>query len=186
MKGRALVRDVTSIWMAVLLLGSQPWPLQAQEAKRGPYAKHGRHTIHLVNVSLPRDPDLTEALNGVVASLEEGQETVILFDGSSPALLRMHAHREKRTLLHDIEIAGPERQSVADHLGVALADAPRNYFDYVQRLAKSGVRVVANRDSMRRLGLTEEEIHPIATLVSAGQVSDILDQSDFCDTVGTP
>ena len=175
--GIGIMVTVVDLWMV---------PVQAQDLKRAPYIDRGHHTAHLVRINLPRDQHFAEALDGIATSLKDGHDTVILFDGSSVALLRMHIHREKKTLLHDTGIAEQERQAIAKRLGVALADAPRNYFEYAQLLAKAGVKVFANRDSMRQLGLAEDEIHPIARLISTRQVSEILDRSDFCDTVGTP
>jgi intracellular sulfur oxidation DsrE/DsrF family protein len=125
-----------------------------------------------------------EALDGGVSSLQEGHEVVVLFDGNSVPALRMHLKREKKTLLHDSRITGQERQALAERLKVSLTDAPSNYFEYVQYLAKAGAKVFVNRNGVKQFGLAEEEIHPIATLVTTGQISDILDQSDFCYTVG--
>lgn len=186
-------KQVMSIWIAIILLGSCSWlPFQGEgskqesskEPKMGPYVKQGRHTVHLVGAIVRDDKKFMEALDGGVSSLQEGHEVVVLFDGNSVPALRMHLKREKKTLLHDSGITGQERQALAERLKVSLTDAPSNYFEYVQYLAKAGARVFANRNGVKQFGLAEEEIHPIATLVTTGQISDILDQSDFCYTVG--
>ena len=177
------VRGVIGAWMVVIPIGLFPPSLHAQESRIGPAARRERHAVHLVTIK-PQDRKFMEALDGAVLSLKDGHETVILFDGNSVTWLRVHMQRQKKTLLHDAEIAGQEHQALAERLGVSLSDAPRNYLEYVQHLAKAGAKVVANRNAIRQYGLAEHEIHPVATLISVEQISDILDRSDLCFTVG--
>ncbi len=177
------VRRGVSAWMAAILVATAPLSVQAQDARPAPRAVRERHAVHFI-IFRPQDRKFLEALDGAVASLKDGHEAVILFDGNSVTSLRMHMRRDRKTLLHDAPIGEPDRQVLAGQLGVPAADVPRNYLEYVQHLAKAGAKVFANRDAIRQYGLAEAEIHPVATLISVGQISEILDQTDFCFTVG--
>ncbi len=181
MGGRRAGR-VMSAWVAVIVLGSLPVSLPAQESRSEPRAKRPRDAVHLVSGLKPQDPKLAETFEGAVTSLREGHEVVILFDGKSVTSLRMHLNREKKTPLEEIDITGPERQALAERLGVAPSQAPRNYLEYVQHLARAGASVLVNRNAVRLYGLAEEEIHPIAKPISTRHMGEILDQTALCYT----
>lgn len=173
---------VRSAWVAVILLGSFPVSLPAQESGTAPRARRQRDAAHLVSGMRPNDSKLSETLDGAVTSLQEGHEVVILFDGKSVTSLRMHMNRGKKTPLEEVELAGQERQALADRLGVSPAQALRNYLEYVQHLARAGAQVFANRNAVQLYGLAEEEIHPIARPISSRQMAEVLDASDLCYT----
>lgn len=130
------------------------------------------------------DPQFMEALDEGLDSVRNGSRTVILFDAHSVPWLRVHPRRENKTLLHDVEIEDGPRKALAERLGVPLASAPRNYFEYVQYLASAGAKVLVNRDAMQQFGLKDEEIHPIAARLSLAQVETLFDESDYCSVVG--
>lgn len=178
------VRRLMSAWMLVILLGSVPLSLWAQESRTELPPKRQRDAVHLVDALRPHDAKLAEALDGAVTSLQAGHEVVILFDGKSVTSLRMNIRRGKKTPLEEAEIAGPERQALAERLGVSQSDAPRNHIEYVQHLAKAGAKVFVNRNSIRLYGLAEEEVHPVAKPISVRQMAEILDESDLCYTYG--
>lgn len=169
-------------WVAVILLGSCPLSLRAQEPRAEPRAKRQRDAVHLVSGLRPHDPKLSETLDGAVTSLQEGHEVVILFDGKSVTALRMHLNKDKKTPLEEAEIAGQEGQDLAGRLGVSASQAPRNLLEYVQHLAKAGANVFVNRNAVRLYGLRDEEIHPIARPISMRQMAEILDEADLCYT----
>ena len=181
MGGRRAGR-VMSAWLAVIVLGSLPVSLPAQESRSEPRAVRPRDAVHLASGLKPQDPKLAETFEGAVTSLREGHEVVILFDGKSVTSLRMHLHREKKTPLEEIDIPGPERQALAERLGVAPSQAPRNYLEYVQHLARAGASVFVNRNAVRLYGLAEAEIHPIAKPISTRQMGEILDRTELCYT----
>ena len=173
---------VIGAWVALIVLGALPVSLPAQEPRSEPRAKRPQDAVHLVGGLRPQDPKLAETFEGGVTSLQEGHEVVILFDGKSVTSLRMHLNREKKTPLEEIDIPGPERQALAERLGVAASQAPRNYLEYVQHLARAGASIFVNRNAVRLYGLAEEEIHPIAKPISARQMGEIIDQSELCYT----
>lgn len=179
------VRRLMSAWMVTALLGSLPASLAAQESRTQAGAKRPRDAVHLVSAVRPQDPKLTEMLDEAAASLNAGDEVVILFDGQSAGSLRMSVRREKKTPLEAAEFAGPERQALAERLGVPYSAAPRNHLEYIQHLAQAGAKVFVNRDAIRLYGLAEEEIHPVATPISLRQMAELLDESDLCYTYGT-
>ena len=141
------------------------------------------HVVCLLAISAG-DPKFMEALDEGLDTLKNGSRTVVLFDAHSVPWLRMHPRRENKTLLHDAEITGEPRETLAKRLGVPLASAPRNYFEYVQYLANAGAKVVVNRSAMLQFGLKDEEIHPIAARFSLAQVETLFDESDYCSVVG--
>jgi hypothetical protein len=141
------------------------------------------HVVCLLAISAG-DPRFMEALDEGVNTLRGGAKTVVLFDAQSVPWLRVHPRRENKTLLHDAEITGEPREALAKRLGVPVANAPRNYFEYVQYLANAGAKVVVNRTAMLQFGLKDEEIHPIAARFSLAQVEILFDESDYCSVVG--
>jgi len=141
------------------------------------------HVVCLLAISAG-DPQFMEALDEGANTLRDGARTVVLFDAHSVPWLRVHPLRENKTLLHDAEITAEPREALAKRLGVSLASAPRNYFEYVQYLASAGAKVVVNRDAMLQFGLKDEEIHPIAARFSLAQVEILFDESDYCSVVG--
>lgn len=177
-----LLRRMARALLLVLFIGVPALSLQAQQSG---HDLQERHAIHLMKIQ-SKDPELYEALEQAWDSLQGGSETVILFDGQSVTALRMRARNQNRSLLQDEEITAEKRRALAERLGVSVSDAPRNTLELVQHLSKAGVKVYANRNAAQQYGLREKEIHPLATLISTGQISDILDKSDFCYTVGGP
>lgn len=181
---RNRVWAMAGAWMAVILIGALPPALTAQESPRESPAKRPRDTVHLVSGLRPHDPKFIETLDGAVASLQEGHEVMILFDGKSVTWLRMHRNNGNTTLLEEADIAGQERQALAERLGIPPSRGPRNYFEYVEHLARAGAKVFVNRNAVRLYGLLEEEIHPMARPISARQMAEIVDASDLCYTYG--
>ncbi len=173
------------IGMAVVLLGAWPSAVRAQGPRPEPGGKRQRDAVHLVSSLRPNDPKLSETFDGAVTSLQEGHEVVILFDGKSVTWLRMHTSKGNATLLEEAPILGPERQALAERLGVPPSHAPGNYLEYVQHLARAGAQVFVNRNAVRLYGLAEREIHPIAKPLSAPQMAEILDKTDLCYTYGS-
>ena len=163
---------------------TQPRVAQAQQAwSPAPRIGVQHHIVCLLAISAG-DPQFMEALDEGVNTLRGGAKTVVLFDAQSVPWLRVHPRRENRTLLHDAEITGEAREALAKRLGVSVANAPRNYFEYVQYLSNAGAKVVVNRTAMLQFGLKDEEIHPIAARFSLAQVEILFDESDYCSVVG--
>jgi hypothetical protein len=163
---------------------AQPGVAQTQPAwSPAPRIRVQHHVVCLLAISAG-DPKFMEALDEGVDTLKNGSRTVVLFDAHSVPWLRVHPLRENKTLLHDAEITGEPREALAKRLGVSLASAPRNYFEYVQYLANAGAKVVVNRTAMLQFGLKDEEIHPIAARFSLAQVETLFDESDYCSVVG--
>ncbi len=176
---------VIGIGMVAILLGASSSAVCAQDQRPEPSGKRPRDAVHLVSGLRPSDPKLSETFDGAVTSLQEGHEVVILFDGKSVTWLRMHLSKGNTTLLEEATIPGPERQALAEHLGVPPPQAPGNYLEYVQHLARAGAKVFVNRNAVRLYGLAEQEIHPIAKPLSAAQMAEILEKTDLCYTYGS-
>ena len=140
-----------------------------------------RKSVHLVSAVRPNDPKLTEILDEGAVSLAAGDEVVILFDGQSVGALRMRARNETETLL-GAELASKERRALARRLGMPESDAPRSQLGYVQYLARRGAKVFVNRSAVRLLGLSKDEIHPIARPIYLRQLEKMVDDSDGCYT----
>lgn len=173
------------IGLAAVLLGASSSAVRAQDQRPEPGGKRPRDAVHLVSGLRPSDPKLAETFDGAVTSLQDGHEVVILFDGKSVTWLRMHLNKGKATLLEEAAIPGPERQALAERLGVPPPQAPGNYLEYVQHLARAGAKVFVNRNAVRLYGLTEQEIHPIAKPLSAEQMGEVLEKTDLCYTYGS-
>ncbi len=163
---------------------AQPGVAQAQPAWSPVARIRVRHHVVCLLAISTGDPRFMEALDEGVNTLRDGAGTVVLFDAQSVPWLRVHPSRENKTLLHDAEISGEPREALAKRLGISLASAPRNYFEYVQYLAHAGAKVVVNRTAMLQFGLKDEEIHPIAARFSLAQVETLFDESDYCSVVG--
>jgi hypothetical protein len=109
---------------------------------------------------------------------------VILFDGRSVTALRMNPKKEKQTLLEELGLRPEEQSAWAQRLRLSAAAAPRNHLELMQRLAGAGAKVFVNRNAVKLYGLSDEEIHPIATTISARQMGKLLDETGLCYTYG--
>ncbi len=163
---RALVRS---------LLGIR----QAAFAPAAAGAKQAHKAVHLVSAVMPNDSKLNDLLDEAAASLKEGDEVAILFDGQSVGALRTHA---QKTPLEGIEFTSKQRSTLARRLGISQSSAPRNQFQYIRHLANAGAKVLVNGNAIRALGLADGEIHPIAKRVSVGEMETIVEESDACYT----
>ncbi len=163
---RALVRS---------LLGIRPVTFAPAAAS----AKQPHKAVHLVSAVMPNDSKLNDILDEAARSLKAGDEVAILFDGQSVGALRTHA---RKTPLEGIEFTGKQRSTLARRLGISQSAAPRNQFEYIQRLASAGAKVLVNGNAIRALGLADGEIHPIAKRVSVGEMEKVVDDSDACYT----
>lgn len=163
---RALVRSVLGIRQEV----SAPAVVSAKRARK---------SVHLVSAVMPNDTKLNEMLDEAADSLKAGDEVSILFDGQSIGALRVNA---QKTLLESTAFTSQQRNSLAGRLAVPKSAAPRNQFEYIQQLAKKGAKVLVNANAIRALGLTNAEIHPIATRVSVDEMEKVVDESDACYT----
>ncbi len=163
---RALVRSVLGI-------------RQEASAPAVVSAKRARKSVHLVSAVMPNDTKLNEILDEAADSLKAGDEVSILFDGQSIGALRVNA---QKTLLERTAFTSRQHNSLAGRLGVSKSAAPRNQFEYIQLLAKEGAKVLVNENAMHALGLTNAEIHPIATRVSVDEMEKVVDDSDACYT----
>jgi len=148
-----------------------------QSASAPPRARQARKSVHLMSAVAPNDPKLNGILDEAAASLRAGDQVEILFDAQSVGALRMNANK---TVLEDAPFTSAQRRAVAKRLGVPQAAAPRNQFEYIQRLAKAGAKVLVNANAVHAFGLTDEEIHPIAKRVSVEDMEKIVDDSDAC------
>jgi len=162
---------------------------QAQSAVSGqtapaPPARRERDAVHFTDALRANDPKLTDTLDGAADSLRAGHEVVILFDGRSVTALRINIKQAKRTPLEAIGLPREQQTAWAERLGLPTAQAPRNHFELVQRLADNGARVFVNRNAVRLYGLQDEEIHPIATPISAREMEKLLDETGLCYTYG--
>lgn len=166
----------------------KPEPVAAQGARiPAPATAKARKlhkAVHLVSAVKPNDPEFTKVLDDAAASLEAGDELVILFDGQSVGALRMNARKGKKTPLEEAAFTRKQRRALAKRLGVQYPAAPRNQLEYVQHLARAGAKVFANGKSVRLTGLANEEIHPVAKLVPLAQMEELVDQSDGCYIYG--
>jgi hypothetical protein len=138
-----------------------------------------RKSVRLVSAVAPNDPKLNEMLDEAADSLKAGDEVAILFDGQSVGALRTYA---QKTPLEGAGFTSKQRSTLAKRLGVPQSAAPRNQFEYIQHLAKSGAKVLVNSNAIRALGLADAEIHPIAKRVSVDEMEKIVDDSDACFT----
>jgi len=161
-----------------------PAPSFAQIAATEPPAKRERDAIHLTDALRANDVKLAETFDGAADSLRAGHEVVILFDGRSVTALRMNQTRQKRTPLEELDLRPEEQSAWAERLGLPAAQAPRSHFELVQRLVSAGAKVFVNRNAVKLYGLSDEEIHSIATPISARQMAKLLDETDLCYTYG--
>lgn len=159
-------------------------PLAARSARIPAGAKKLHKAVHLVKPVSPNDPELTTILDEAMASLEAGDEVVILFDGQSVGALRMNPRTGNQTPLEAKGFTRKERQALAKRLRVRYSAAPRNQLEYVLRLARAGAKVFANSQAIRLSGLANDEIHPIAKSVPMPQMEELVDQSDACYIYG--
>lgn len=159
--------------LARSLLGIGP-PASAPEAAR---ARPARKSVHLITAVAPDDPKLNEILDEAAASLEAGDSVEILFDAQSVGALRMKADK---AALGEAPFTAAERRAAARRLRVKQSAAPHNQFEYIQRLAKAGAKVLVNANAIHAFGLTDEEIHPIARRIEVREMEKIVDESDAC------
>jgi hypothetical protein len=172
---------VIAALVAVILSGLPPSPVSAQTAPASP-PKRERDAVHFTDALRANDPKLADTFDGAADSLQGGHEIVILFDGRSVTALRMNLKNAKRTPLEDLGLTREEQSAWAQRLGLPAAQAPRNRFELTQRLAGAGAKVFVNRNAVKLYGLSDEEIHPIATPISARQMAKLLDETGFCYT----
>jgi hypothetical protein len=170
--------------LAVICWAAAPSPVRAQTAATEPAAKRERDAVHLTDALRANDPKLAETFDGAADSLRAGHEVVILFDGRSVTALRMNQKQPKTTPLEELGLR-PEEQAIwAERLGLPATQAPRSHFELIQRLAGAGAKVFVNRNAVKSYGLTDEEIHPIASPISARQMGKLLDETGLCYTYG--
>jgi hypothetical protein len=169
---------------AIVLCTSAPAPGCSQTAAPGPPAKRERDAVHFTDALRANDPKLTDTFDGAGDSLRAGHEVVILFDGRSVTALRMNLKKAKTTPLEEIGLTREEQATWAERLGLPAAQAPRNHFELVQCLATAGAKVFVNRNAVQLYGLSDKEIHPIATPISARQMGKLLDETGLCYTYG--
>jgi hypothetical protein len=167
----------------VLVCAPAPPPVSGQTAPTPP-AKRERDAVHFTDALRANDSKLTDTLDGAADSLRAGHEVMILFDGRSVTALRMNLTQAKKTPLEAIGLPREQQTAWAERLGLPTAQAPRNHFELVQRLAGAGARVFVNRNAVRLYGLQDEEIHPIATPISAREMGKLLDETGLCYTYG--
>ncbi len=168
--------------LGMMLCG--PAPVSAQTAGTDALVTRERDAVHLTDALRANDPKLTDTFDGAADSLRAGHELVILFDGRSVTALRMNPKTEKKTLLEELGLRPEEQSAWAQRLGLSAARAPRNHFELMQRLAGAGAKVFVNRNAVKLYGLSDEEIHPIATPISARQMGKLLDETGLCYTYG--
>ena len=174
------MRRLISTGAILAVLGWPSLTLNAQESQPDLVPKTERHAAHLIDAVRAGDPSLHEALEGAAMAVRAGHEAVILFDAKSVTSLRIN--RQKKIPLEEAEIPGSDRAALADLLGLPPTEAPHNYFEVIDRLAKAGAKVFINRGSVRLYGLQEEEIRAIGTLISSRKMADMLENSDVCYT----
>lgn len=174
----------TCLMVALVAMLCVPAPSAAQTTSPDAPGKRERDAVHFTNALRADDPKLAETFDGALDSLQAGHDVVILFDGRSVTALRMNQRRGSRTPLEDMALAPAEGAAIAKRLGLPSNEAPRNRLELVQRLAAAGARVFVNRSAVRLYGLADTEIHPLATPVSARQLSDLLDETSLCYTYG--
>lgn len=172
------------LWTLAIVMAVQPSVLQANERRTESTVKRQRDAVHLIQPVKNGDSALSDTLDGAITSLQAGHEVVILFDARSVTSLRMNPRKGNGSPLEETKFPEGERQTLANRLGVGLSEAPRNYLEYVQHLAKAGAKVFVNRNAIRLYGLTEEEIHPVAKPISTRQMAELLDEADLCYTYG--
>ena len=176
------VRTCLMVALAAILCAPSPGP--AQTAGPDASSKRERDAVHFTNALRADDPKLADTFEGALDSLQAGHDVVILFDGRSVTALRMSQRRGSRTPLEDMAVAPAEGAVIAQRLGLLSHEDPRNRLELVQRLAAAGARVFVNRNAVHLYGLAETEIHPLATRVSARQLSELLDETSLCYTYG--
>jgi len=167
--------------LGVILSELPPPPGAAQTAAPAP-SRRERDAVHFTDALRANDPKLAETLDGAADSLQAGHEIVILFDGRSVTALRMNLGKAKKTPLEELGLSRQEQTAWAERLGLPAAQAPRNRFELVQRLAGAGAKVFVNRNAVKLYGLSDEEIHPIATPISERQMAKLLDETGLCYT----
>jgi len=165
--------------LGVILSELSPSPGAAQTAAP---ARRERDAVHFTDALRANDPKLAETFDGAADSLQAGHEIVILFDGRSVTALRMNLRKAKKTPLEELGLSHQEQTAWAERLGLPAAQAPRNRFELVQRLAGAGAKVFVNRNAVKLYGLGDEEIHPIATPISERQMAKLLDETGLCYT----
>jgi PAS domain-containing protein len=181
---RAAVAARTGIVALLVVIVSElsPCPVVAQPGAPTPSAKRERDAVHFTDALRANDPKVAETFDGAAESLQAGHEVVILFDGRSVTALRMNLKSAKRTPLEELGLAREEQTAWAERLALPAAQAPRNRLELVQRLAAAGAKVFVNRNAVKLYGLSDEEIHPIATPISARQMAKLLDETGLCYT----
>lgn len=168
--------------LTVMLCGLRSLPVLGQTGGADAPTKRERDAVHFTDALRANDPKLTDTIDGALDSLEVGHDVVILFDGRSVTALRMNRRRATTTDLEALAIPPEQQSAVATRLGLPAAQAPRNHLELVQRLVDKGARVFVNRDAVRLYGLSDREIHPIATSISARQMAELLETTDLCYT----
>ena len=168
--------------LVVILSELSPCTVVAQPGAPTPPAKRERDAVHFTDALRANDPKLAETFDGAADSLQAGHEIVILFDGRSVTALRMTPGKAKKTALEELGLSRQEQTAWAERLGLPAAQAPRNRFELVRRLAGAGAKVFVNRNAVKLYGLSDEEIHPIATPISERQMARLLDETGLCYT----
>ena len=140
-------------------------------------SRRAHKSVHLMTAVAPNDQKLNEILEEAANALRAGDDVEILFDSQSVSALRTSG---KKTALEDAVFTAAQRRSAARVLRVPIRSAPRNQFEYIQRLAARGARVLVNANAVRAFGLSDAEIHPIAKRVSVEEMEKIVDESDSC------
>ena len=178
------MRSFAIATLVVMCWVTAPAPVRAQTAGPEPPARRERDAVHLTDALRPNDAKLAETFDGAADSLQAGHEVVILFDGRSVTALRMNDRKQQKTPLAELGLPPEEQSTWAKRLGLPANQAPRSHFELVQRLAGAGAKVFVNRNAVKLYGLSDEEIHPIATPISARQMARLLDETDLCYTYG--
>jgi hypothetical protein len=136
-----------------------------------------RKAVHLISAVAPNDPKLTQILDEAASSLKAGDDVEILFDAQSVGALRMSG---RKAALEDAPFTARQQRAAAKRLGIPQSDAPHNQFEYIQKLAKAGAKVLVNENAIHAFGLADDEIHPVARRVPVEDMEKIVDESDAC------
>ncbi|MDE2293140.1 MAG: hypothetical protein KGL53_13750 [Elusimicrobia bacterium] len=147
-------------------------------------AQGRRVLIHMKTGFDVDDAQICVVPNLAWAFLKAGDRVTILVDASAVtavargygALNRLLGRRG--TAMDRARLPARERRSMAEQMGVPLAEVPHDYGEYLDFLKKKGVEIDGNRTMMLLFGIDPAKAAPAVTPVTLERMTELFTSAD--------
>lgn len=147
------------------------------------FAGEGEGKIFLIHAKTSLkidDAQMCAVPNVAWAALSKGYKVMILFDASGvTAIKKGGLFGGDKTPLDKASLPQRERESLASQLGIAVAEVPKDYGEYMRFLKeKKGVGLYANRTMMLLYKIGEKDIEPAVTPIGLREMVQLFESAD--------